>query len=442
MVFRVEHAQVGNTLLVSVVQDIQRLEAGSTFSIFVQMALGTATFTGTIDNDAVVDPSQLLDVGEAFFGGVTGTISEATVTDDVLFAYEFEVTEPGRIIVDSFEITLNGIPVDEDISDLQDIPYFAPADPNMPTDGPDMLQGTPGDDPILGGAGNDTIDGGAGNDTLDGGAGVDSAVFSGPLDSYTVTISPNGTTVEDRRPAGDGTDSLTDIEVIEFEGTQSGESFDLQSFGGAAQLSADALEAIIELYIAYFDRAPDAVGLNFWATAFANGTDLAQMAELFAPQPETQAAYPPGTSTLDFATTVYNNVLGRTPDQAGLDFWAGVLESGVVTRDSFILEVLAGVKATPPADASADFVAQQAADRAYLETKTDIGAYFAVHLGMSDAGQASTVMDLYDGFAVTEIDARNQADAFFAEATSPDTGSFLLPVIGVLTDDFDASSLI
>lgn len=440
MVFRVEHAQVGNTLLVSVVQDIERLEAGSTFSIFIQMALETATFVGTIDNDAIVDASQLLDVGEAFFGGVTGTTAEATLADDVLFAFEFDVTQQGRIIVDSFEITLNGIPVDEDINDLQDIPYFAPQDPSMPTDGPDMLQGTPGDDPIPGGAGNDTIDGGAGNDTLDGGAGVDTAVYGGTQDSYTVTITPTGTTVQDRRPAGDGTDTLTDIELIKFGEEE--ESFDLQNFGGAAQLSGEELEAIIELYIAYFNRAPDAIGLNFWATSFVNGTDLKQMAELFAPQPETQAAYPPGTSTLDFATVVYNNVLGRTPDQAGLDFWAGVLESGAVTRDSFILEVLAGAKAVAPADASADFVAQQAADRAYLETKTDIGAYFAVHLGMSDAGQASNVMDLYDGFALTEIDARNQAEAFFAEATSPDSGTFLLPVVGVLTDDFDASSLI
>ena len=165
------------------------------------------------------------------------------------------------------------------------------------------------------------------------------------------------------------------------------------------------------------------------------------MARLFAPQLETVAAYPEGTSNLDFATTVYNNVLGRTPDQGGLDFWVGALDNGY-PRDSFILAVLEGAKALPPAGATPEFVAQQIADRAFLETKTDIGAYFAVHLGMSDVDNARTVMDLFDGFAVTEIDARDQADAFYQNALDPVSGEFLLQIVGVVTDDFDPSSIL
>jgi len=47
---------------------------------------------------------------------------------------------------------------------------------------------------------------------------------------------------------------------------------------------------------------------------------LEKMAALFGTQDETIAAYPDGTANDVFATSVYNNVLGRTPDQAGIDF--------------------------------------------------------------------------------------------------------------------------
>jgi hypothetical protein len=33
-------------------------------------------------------------------------------------------------------------------------------------------------------------------------------------------------------------------------------------------------------------------------------------------------------------------VLGRIPDQAGFDFWVGILASGAQGRDQFILSVL------------------------------------------------------------------------------------------------------
>jgi hypothetical protein len=148
------------------------------------------------------------------------------------------------------------------------------------------------------------------------------------------------------------------------------------------------------------------------------------------------AAYPPGTSNLDFATIVYNNVLGRTPDEDGLTFWVDALDSGMVTRDRFILEVLKGANGPAQPERGPDFVAQQEADRLYLETKTDIGAYFAVHLGMSDVDNARTVMDSFDGALFTEADARAQADFYYQFATGGITGEFLMPLVGVLTDDF------
>lgn len=325
----------------------------------------------------------------------------------------------------------------------------------------DELSGAAGDDYLLGGFGSDTITGSDGNDTLfgdngddlltgdgfsanntsaddllDGGLGFDTAIYSGSQNHYTLTFSPSVTTIMDRRVDGNGTDVLVNIERLDFEIDAFNFDFDLELFSGTTVLSAEQLETFVELYIAYFNRAPDAVGLYFWGTAFANGTSLDQMAEFFGNQPETAIAYPAGTSNQIFAETVYNNVLGRTPDAAGLDFWVGVLDSGGVTRDQFILQVLRGAKADPAADAEPEFVAQQLADQAYLNTKVDIGAYFAVHKGMSNVENAANAMALYDGTPQGVASAVEAIDAFHDQALLAGSGEFLMPLVGILDDPF------
>src|SRR6056297_1218478 len=288
--------------------------------------------------------------------------------------------------------------------------------------GGDTLRSYSGNDFVYGFGGNDALEGMGDNDIIDGGAGIDTALYSGAQASYTLTLSPTATALTDRRADGNGTDTLIDIELLDF-GSGTFDPFDLTAFGGLAGLSPADFESFIELYIAYFNRAPDAIGLNFWGTSYANGTSLQEMATLFADQPETLAAYPEGTTNLQFATTVYNNVLGRTPDQSGLDFWVGQLDSGSVTKDQFILEVLGGVQAGSP-------------DEGYLDTKVDIGAYFAVHKGMSDTDNASAAMALFDGTDASVDAAVAAIDDYHADALGPNNGEFLMQVVGVLDDPF------
>jgi hypothetical protein len=302
----------------------------------------------------------------------------------------------------------------------------------------DTLNGNSIANVLFGGAGNDLLFGSGGNDSIDGGEGEDRNLLGAAQRQYTLTLRPDGMTIEDRRADGDGVDQLTNIELLLFDGNTGGDAFDLRKFAGPAGLSGAELESFIELYIAYFNRAPDAVGLSFWGTAFATGTTLEDMAALFGPQAETIAAYPLGTANEVFATTVYNNVLGRTPDQAGIDFWVDQLDSGNVSRDQFILQVLQGAKSDPKPELGQDFVDQQLADQAYLVNKIDIGAYFAVHKGMSEVANAVSAMALFDG-TQTGIDAAVAAiDAFYAEALDAENGTFLMPLVGVLDNPFEA----
>jgi hypothetical protein len=316
---------------------------------------------------------------------------------------------------------------DSTIAALELIP-----DSTSPTTGRDFLTGSEGAETLNASDGNDTMSGLGGDDLLNGGAGVDTAVFSGPQFAYTLVLEPGETRLVDRRPDVNGTDTLTNIEFLDFTVDEQDGPFNLQQFGGVASLSAQDFESFIELYIAYFNRAPDAVGLNFWGTAFANGTTLETMASLFVDQIETRATYPDGTSNTEFATSVYNNVLGRTPDQGGIDFWVGVLNAGGVTRDQFILEVLRGAKAELKPEEGQAFVDQQLLDRVYLENKVDIGAYFAVHLGMSNVENASSAMALFDGSQNSIDDAFAAIDSHYQTALDPEIGEFLMQVIGVL----------
>ncbi|NNE52602.1 MAG: DUF4214 domain-containing protein [Sulfitobacter sp.] len=340
------------------------------------------------------------------------------------------------VVVDALPGTIARINPNGGSSEMSQIVVGGSDDFVKGGDTAEMIDGGAANDTLLGEAGHDSLIGGPGDDILDGGAGTDMAVYSGAHTGYTLTLSSTETTLEDRRADGDGFDYLVDMELIDFATDVFSGPFNLQQFGGPTGLSAEEFQSFIELYIAYFNRAPDAVGLNFWGTAFANGLTLEEMAALFGPQPETLATYPEGTSNNDFATSVYNNVLGRTPDQSGIDFWVGLLDAGSVMRDQFILQVLQGAKSDLKPENGQDFVNQQIADRAYLETKTDIGAYFAVHKGMSDTDNAASVMALFTG-TQDSIDAAVAAiDAFHQSALDAATGEFLMPVAGVLDDPF------
>ena len=76
------------------------------------------------------------------------------------------------------------------------------------------------------------------------------------------------------------------------------------------------------------------------------------------------------------------------------------------------------------------------ADQAFLETKTDIGAYFAVHKGMSDVVDATEAMLLFDGTDNGTNLAIAAIDGSYAQALDPAEGAFLMPLLVVIDDPF------
>ncbi|MES2898520.1 MAG: Ig-like domain-containing protein [Pseudomonadota bacterium] len=190
----------------------------------------------------------------------------------------------------------------------------------------DRIEGTAAADTIATGAGNDTIRGGGGNDIIDGGSGIDSALFNGARSQYTIVKTGNGATVTDNTGA-EGMDSLTGIERLRF-----GDS------GFALDTGADGLAGqSYRLYQAAFARTPDLGGVGFWMNALDQGLALSVIAAGFVDSLEYKALYGATLSNRELVTKYYTNILGRAPEQGGLDYWTSALDNKLAT----IPEVLA-----------------------------------------------------------------------------------------------------
>ena len=282
-----------------------------------------------------------------------------------------------------------------------------------------------GNDTLTGDAGNNVLQAGRGNDTINGGGGTDQSVFTANQSNYSVAINKNGTVTVSDRNASEGQDTLTDIESVKFADT----TLDLTQFVSTANLTADQFKPLAEMYAAYFNRTPDATGLYFWADKLAEGLSLNQIAELFFDQAETRALYTDPSNTDVFVTAVYDNVLGRTPDVSGFDFWKGQVSSGNVSQGAFVLEVIQGAKN-----------GGSAADVQYLSQKTDLGIYFSAIKGMSDVADATAVFQTFGEASTSNLaGARAEVDQHYSDATTANGGDFLFSVIGVIDDPFSGT---
>ncbi|MFO1085910.1 MAG: DUF4214 domain-containing protein [Reyranellaceae bacterium] len=342
---------------------------------------GSFLYAGDGQVSGVVQSVQVLNGGTSVF-----TLTSASVDAQLLFA---EI-DTGRI-QSAFALALSG---------------------------DDVLNGSSSNDVLTAFAGNDLLVGGLGSDVLDGGFGTDTASFASSLKNFVLAGAPDHITVIDRSQPND-VDTLISIEGLLFSGTDA--HIDPTWLTKAARLDEARFVDLIEMYVAYFNRAPDALGLQYWASRVFDGMALSQVAKSFFVQPETQVTFPATMSTTQFVWQVYYNALGRTPDAAGLAYWVGDLDSGAQTRDAFMLAMIYGARA--PSGSKQD--AQ------YLANKGSVGGYFALDKGLGDTSWAKTVMKDVDATAASVSAARATADGFavISQTTDP---HLLVPLTGVL----------
>jgi len=89
---------------------------------------------------------------------------------------------------------------------------------------------------------------------------------------------------------------------------------------------------IYRLYEGIFGREPDAGGFAGWIENFANGMSFQEAISRFIDSQEFQIQYA-GTDDEGFLTNLYQNVLDREPDDAGLAGWLNNLMTGWTRAD-------------------------------------------------------------------------------------------------------------
>jgi hypothetical protein len=282
--------------------------------------------------------------------------------------------------------------------------------------GQDFVFGSEFADSLYGYGSSTSFTGGGGDDLIVGTTGLTAAYYAGNATDYTLRVSNGGATLNViDRTGEEGTDSLVNIQNIRF----ADRTVETGWFTKTAALSASQVSDLTQLYIASFDRAPDALGLTYWGSQLKSGMSLEAIAKSFFAQPEASDAYPSSQSTEAFVTKVYNNVLNRGPDAGGLAYWSGELQSGHVSKDSFLLAILNGAKA-----------GGGSADAQILANKELVGAHFALTQGLSNLTWANLVMTNVDGTAASVTAANAQTDAFASVAASGTT-DFVVQIVGI-----------
>ncbi|SEI51646.1 protein of unknown function [Allopseudospirillum japonicum] len=102
-----------------------------------------------------------------------------------------------------------------------------------------------------------------------------------------------------------------------------------------SQLSAEDA-ALARLYLAVFQRLPDEDGFHFWQGAARQGMELEDIAESFMQSQEFIQTYGVNLQAASFVELVYENVLGRAPDQGGQSYWQNQLAQGLEAEDMLL----------------------------------------------------------------------------------------------------------
>lgn len=218
-----------------------------------------------------------------------------------------------------------------------------------------------------------------GNDTLTGGAGFDTVIYAGDRRGFSVTNNDKGGyTVKDNSGAV-GTDLLSGIEKIQFMDV----SINLTVQAKAASIAPVALNSLIELYVAYFNRVPDADGLSYWIDQYKSGKTLNDIGNSFvvaAIQFSSLTGYSATMTNAEFVRQIYKNVLGRTgataPPDADVSYWANNLATGTDSRGTLVKTMLSAAHAFK-GDSVWGWVAN------LLDNKVEAGHIFAVNDGLT-----------------------------------------------------------
>ena len=237
-------------------------------------------------------------------------------------------------------------------------------------------------------------------------ASAELAMLSGPpvaaapaepsADTVTINASRNDYLIKTNTYGFSLVKKATPSDIMNLSSTQTTVRFNdftvsLLAGNKSKTISQKDLDTLIELYIAFFNRVPDAEGMIYWIGTIKNGRTIEQLADNFytsAIDPKLSAVtgYTANMSTEDFVKIIYKNVLGRNEvDQEGLNYWSGELNSGRKSRGNlirFIIDAAHGSKNNPEYGWVADL----------LDNKVIVGKFFSIQHGLNYSTPSESIL--------------------------------------------------
>lgn len=131
-------------------------------------------------------------------------------------------------------------------------------------------------------------------------------------------------------------------------------------------ISADDRTQLIELYLAMFNRAPDAASLDYWAGDLLAGKSIEVVADTMYAAAIENGTYTQADTVETFINKVYLNTLGRDATAEDISYWSINLEQDGWSEGEFVLAILEAAK-----------LEGTEAEQAYLANRTAVADYFA-----------------------------------------------------------------
>jgi pectate lyase len=191
-------------------------------------------------------------------------------------------------------------------------------------------------------------------------------------------------------------------------------------------LSLKTEEQVAVNYAAFFNRAPDARGFEFWVGQFNDGkakqgaaTLFANIASSFGISTEAKALYPflanpqkaNDSQIKAFLDTVYDNMFNRSLDAPGLAYWSTQIKQALAGGrfvGSVLIDIISGTQAGP------DLRALTGKVEVALEYVHQEQAQNTRWSGASDAAATATLLDAVTSDPQTVLVGLKQADHLIA----------------------------
>ncbi|MGE4076042.1 MAG: DUF4214 domain-containing protein, partial [Reyranella sp.] len=192
-------------------------------------------------------------------------------------------------------------------------------------------------------------------------------------------------------------------------------------------LSVD--ELVASTYVAFFGRAADAGGFDFWTDEFLLGMSsqtpaglFANIASSFGISAEARALYPFLDHPFDasdseigsFLDRLYNSLFNRSVDAGGLAYWTSQIRQTLAAGEfvgSVLIEVVGGAQNNGPTQDITTLMSKVAVSLHYVHLQEQHGTIWS---GANDIAAAAALMDAVTSDPHTLLAGIRTADGLIA----------------------------